>query len=642
MPSLQRSPSGQQLKLCFISYRHLSNLARSIIHDYAQRARVEVIDRSFDAALEVARERERSGDVDAFISAGANASYLRGSILTPVATIKVSGYDILLALLQARSVGGRVGIVTYRSTITELDAIKAMLSIEVEQSAYQSPDEAHAQVREFARRGFRVIVGSSVVVEAAEMIGLTGILAYSMASVRQGLEDGLELARIARLEHDRYEQLSGVLHGLQDAVLAVDLQNRITALNPAMEAILGRSRTTLIGQKAKDVEAMLSLEGVLESGQAERGIVLSFQRRDWIANRTPIQERGRTTGAMITVYDARSINEADSSLRSQARRRLPATTRYALDDIRGDSPEIRRARETAQRFAAADLTVLLSGETGTGKELFAQAIHKLSARAERPFIAINCSAFPESLLEGELFGHEEGAFTGARKGGKMGLFEAAHRGTVFLDEIGDMPLALQTRLLRVLQEREIVRIGSIAPIPIDIRVIAATHQSLEELVAQRRFRADLYYRLNTLRLRLPPLRERKRDIDALAIGFVDACLRRQHSKLDPGSVLRVVSDWLRGHDWPGNVRELENICERLSMLANQFGSAADIPPELLAHDCPELFSGLAAPAPPTDDLRVRIRNALAACGRNRRLAAERLGISRATLWRRMRELQIGD
>ncbi|MGU3493951.1 propionate catabolism operon regulatory protein PrpR [Xanthobacteraceae bacterium A53D] len=641
MAAAVRTRPDARLRLCFMSYRHLSYLARSVLDEYAQRAEIEVIDSSFEAALAFARERERAGTVDAFVSAGANASYLRGSLKSPVATINVGGYDILLALLRARERSDRVGIVTHRRTIPEIDAIKEMLRIEVTQGAYQTAEEASARVKEMAERGYPVIVGSSAVMEAAERLGIHGILAYSVAGVRQGLEDGLELARIARLENARYEQLNGVLQNVQEAVLAVDLDDRVTAANPAMESLLGLLPGSAVGRFATQVEPELGLGGVLAGGDAERGIVLRLRRRDFVANRIPIREHGQISGAMITIYDARTISEADSSLRSQARRRSPLSTRYQLADIRGTSAAIERARGTAARFAATDLTVLLSGESGTGKELFAQAIHNMSARAGRAFVAVNCSAFPESLLESELFGYEDGAFTGSRKGGKVGLFEAAHTGTLFLDEIGDMPLPLQTRLLRVLQEREIVRLGSVAPIPVDLRIIAATHQPLEELVRRREFRADLYYRLNTLHLRLPALRERPEDVGILAEGFAAACLQRTGSALPPSEVVTPFTRWLTAYAWPGNVRELENLCERLTMLVVHYGSAAGIPPDILRHDCPELFQSGPDLGTTPEDERSYVEGVLAACGGNRQAAARRLGLSRATLWRRMKQFGIG-
>ena len=299
--------------------------------------------------------------------------------------------------------------------------------------------------------------------------------------------------------------------------------------------------------------------------------------------------------------------------------------------------------------------MLITGESGTGKELFAQAIHNASPRATRPFVAINCAAFPETLLESELFGHEEGAFTGARRGGRRGLFEAAHTGTLFLDEIGDMPLTLQTRLLRVLQERRITRLGANHAIPVDVRVIAATHQDLTDLVAQRSFRQDLYYRLNTLRLQLPALRDRREDIPALAQHLLRQSLARLGVAHTPAeAVLHRLGDALQRHGWPGNVRELENLCDRLAAHLASHRSMDTVDWSELHSECPELLmapsdlaaqperasSGAAALtptlSPPADKHQRRRQQALAALeahGGHPGAAAAALGVSRATFWR---------
>ncbi len=634
-----RTEADGRIRLCFLSYRHLSRLAHSVIEEYEDRADIEVIDESFEAALAIARARERSGSIDAFVSAGANASFLRGSLATPVAVIKVTGYDTMLAMLKAREITKRVGVVSYRETVPELDQIRDLLRIEVAQKAYRTPAEAQEAVRELAARGYPVVIGSSVICESAEKEGLASILSYSLSSVRQGIDDALELGRVARRESARYAQLDGVLQSLDEAVLAVDRRHHIVALNTPMERILGESRTELLGQPLDRFDPELSLIDSLERGETERGRVIRVARRDWVLGRTAIRERGQIAGAVLILHDARSIREADTSLRSQRRREKSPAARYSFKDLRGRSPALERARQTAGRFAATDITVLLSGESGTGKELFAQAIHSASKRVDRPFVAVNCSAFPETLLESELFGYEEGAFSGSRRGGKPGLFEVAHTGTLFLDEIGDMALPLQTRLLRALQEREIVRLGGVAPIPVDVRIIAATHQPLDLLIQERRFRQDLYYRINILRLHIPPLRERAEDIEELAEAFLTRCLRRLGADIDRAQFMALVPRFT-AYGWPGNVRELENLCERLAVLLAGRGDASVLPLDALAQDCPELFDAHSPGTPRVvaADWRDRLDRTLAETGGHRQETARRLGISRATLWRHMQAL----
>lgn len=487
----------------------------AVIAQYGDRAEIDLVDGTFTGALALVRERVHRGTVDAFISAGSIAAILRQGLAAPVATIQLTGFDLMRSLIRAKRIADRVGIVAYGEVIPELEAARELLNIEIRQTVYRTPDEARDCFRHLRDAGFTVIFRSSLVLDLADEYSLTGLLAYSPDSIRRGIEDAIELARVARLEAGRYERLNGVLHSLQEAVLAVDDEHRITMANPSMQDLLGRPQATLIGQMLEDIQPELSLREALSSGLEERSVVQRFAGRDWVTHRTPVWEAGGVVGALLMLHDAQNIQAVDAVLRIQQRRQQPMA-RHSFASLVGESSLMQRTVLTARRYARTDLTVLLSGVTGTGKELFAQAMHNESARAAQPFLAVNCASFSETLLESELFGYEEGAFTGAKKGGKRGLVEASHNGTLFLDEIGDMPLSMQSRLLRVLQEREVTRLGAHAVIPVYLRVIAATHQPLGQIVQERRFREDLYYRLNTLHLRLPPLRERSEDIASLA------------------------------------------------------------------------------------------------------------------------------
>jgi propionate catabolism operon transcriptional regulator len=313
--------------------------------------------------------------------------------------------------------------------------------------------------------------------------------------------------------------------------------------------------------------------------------------------------------------------------------------RYRIADLTGTCEAIEKVRQRVRRYARSDATVLIRGESGTGKELVAQGIHTESARREFAFVALNCGAFPETLLESELFGYEEGAFTGARRGGKAGLIETAHRGTLFLDEIGEMPMPLQSRLLRVLQEREVVRLGSTEPLQVDVRIVAATHRALSERVKAGAFRADLYYRLNILNLVLPPLRERSSDIAGLAaqllwqtgrMGSTDAA----HAALEPALPLLIA------YRWPGNVRELQNVIERIAVELDEM-PAARVTPKLLRSIAPELEEEDVRAGQETLKERSRkveadeIRAMLDSFGGDRDRTSKALGISKTTLWRKL-------
>jgi propionate catabolism operon transcriptional regulator len=366
---------------------------------------------------------------------------------------------------------------------------------------------------------------------------------------------------------------------------------------------------------------------------------------------TDLAEEAGLTGVFL--YSAASIRQAfDDALEmarlthleaGRGRRHASIDTRRArrgLNDLRGESAAMERLRQTVVLYARSPATVLIQGETGSGKELVAQAIHREGPRrAARPFVAVNCGAIAESLLESELFGHEEGAFTGARRGGHAGLFEAANGGTLFLDEIGEMPLALQTRLLRVLEEREVMRVGGTRPVPIDVRVVSATHCDLEARVREGRFRPDLFYRLAVLRLSLPPLRERREDIAALAEWSLKNALAALDARPHPNLHAEVTAcaPLLEAYAWPGNVRELRNLMERLALFLAAEPLQALSPAFLLAV-APELGrrEGMAGALPPPAPPAESVEDVLARFNGQRDLAAKHLGISRTTLWRRLK------
>ena len=577
--------NGLFTRICFMSYHQLKSFSLPIIREYQYRAQIEMIEASFDQALAIAKDRIENQQVDVFVSAGSNAGILKAGLQVPVITIEVSGYDLLNALIKAKGISQRVGIVSYGDVIPELDELKSILAIDLIQYKYRTPDEAKQCVMQLKKQGVQVVLGSSLIVDMVKQANMEAVLTYSHDSIRKAFEQALEVARIARLEATRFKQLNSLLHTLPEAIVAVDADEKIIAINQAMLNILSPAGIEIRGRILTEIQPELSLQETLQSSEKSQPSALQLSGTNWISNRTPILDENRVVGAALTLYDARTIYTADTKLRMFERTRQ-FTARYQFSSIVGQTEIIQDTIQRAQRFAKSDLDILILGESGTGKELFAQSIHNSSSRSTHPFIAINCAAFPESLIEGELFGHDDGAFTGSRRGGRRGLIEAAHKGTLFLDEIGDMPLSLQTRLLRVLQEREITRLGSNSPIPVDIRVIAATHQPLQLLVQQHSFRQDLYYRLNTLQLVLPPLRQRQQDIEVLFLLFLQQNVRSKTTSSLLFDLTKKLKPYLNQYPWLGNVRELESIAKRISILINENANNFSI--DELLKEVPEL------------------------------------------------------
>lgn len=613
---------------------------------------IEVLDTSVTEALQAARERELAGKADVFICAGATAAYLRKHLARPVLTMRVGGDDLLRALAQAREHSSQVALLSYNRIDQGLQAMAALFTVQVHQAAYTSLEEARQAVEQAARLGCRSIIGSSTVVELARQAGVHGVLSLSEDTVRKALEEAVGILDSQRIEIAKRRHLNAVLQHIPTGVAAVDNQGVVQSLNPALAQLLGLPLSAALGRPLQQLCPELDLAQALDEGGGEEDRVIRLGAQAVVSNLLPILENGQRTGLVLTCQDTTAVQRADQRIRS-TRRPGAFTARYRLEQLEGNSKANRDMLQLARRFAASASTVLITGESGTGKELLAQGIHNESPRQQGPFVAINCAAFPESLLESELFGYEEGAFSGSRKGGKPGLIEVAHRGTLFLDEIGDMPVPLQTRLLRVLQEREVLRLGGTEPIAIDVRIIAATHQDLRAAMEAGAFRTDLYYRLNILRLQTTPLRERPEDIALLCRGISQRLLVQGQP---PGAadIPSALLAYLTRYAWPGNVRELENVIERAMLSARELLGEHGVDARYLARVLPELGEG-APPADRTRPARVsglhnvgkaaqlrHVQETLANCQGNLDEAARQLGISRTTLWRRLKAVQDND
>ncbi len=359
--------------------------------------------------------------------------------------------------------------------------------------------------------------------------------------------------KIAEQSENLKRRLQVILDRVDEAIIATDENQRIVVFNPAAEKQLGIGAELAVGKDAGELIPEIDLHGVYQTRETVVDSIHRINNSYYIVNICPIVDQiNMVTGAVFTLKPITEVQELDTKVRRELRRR-GNIAKYTFKDIIGETGEIKRAIEVARRFAATDLTILIGGASGTGKELFAQAIHLSSPRKHAPFVAINFAALPDSLVESELFGYEEGAFTGAKKGGKPGLFEDAHTGTIFLDEIGDASPEVQKRLLRVLEEKEIRRVGSSTITPINVRVIAATNQDLRSLVKLGKFREDLYYRLCTVEVDVPSLSDRKDDIPLL-ICFFGKKLYQRELRLAPDAFR-----FLQNYPWPGNIRELQNV-----------------------------------------------------------------------------------
>ncbi|MGI6551753.1 MAG: sigma 54-interacting transcriptional regulator [Bacillota bacterium] len=373
--------------------------------------------------------------------------------------------------------------------------------------------------------------------------------------------------------------LEAIIQRINNGVIATDQAGKIVICNKIAEKMFGIKREEVLGQNADVVLPNLEINKPMSTGKKDENIEKLYQDKHILINRIPLEYDNAINGAVLTAYEFSEVEKIEKKLRKHVYSK-GHVARYTFDDIDGDNPALRKQISNAKKFASLDMTVLIEGETGTGKELMAHAIHNASKRKKGPFVAINCAALPKDLLESELFGFEEGTFTGARKGGKPGLFEQAHLGTLFLDEIGEIPPEIQVKLLRAIEAKEVMRIGGDGLISVDVRIIAATNRNLKSLVAQKKFREDLYFRLNVLKVYIPPLRERKEDI----LPLMDSMLREYGKSVDD-FLTEEIRRLLIQYNWPGNIRELRNITEFLiaTVPDDRKARACDLPIDFQVH-----------------------------------------------------------
>ena len=449
---------------------------------------------------------------------------------------------------------------------------------------------------------------------------------------------------INRIDYEE-RSLKLILDNLDLGIFTVNRGGHITFFNKAAELLTGYSRREVLGKSSADLfgQNSLNVPNLLNEATAgedlRRSVRSSMTTRDGVkvpvrADYLPLRNESRqVVGGLATLHDLTLVQQLNEVI----------SERYSLHNMIGREPAMQRVFELARMVSGSDATVIIEGPTGTGKDLLAKVIHSQSRRAERPFVKVNCAAVPENLLESEFFGYVKGAFTGAERN-KPGRFQLADGGTIFLDEIGDLPLSLQAKLLRVLEDREFYPLGSRQTVRVDVRIISATNLDLEQMVARGRFREDLFYRLNVMRIELPPLRQRRADIPLLIRHILRRLGAARASRVS--GISKAAFEVLLNYPYPGNVRELENILEHALIVCQG--------EEIRRQHLPgyvQTTDRRLAPAPPAAaargegaeaEDRLRIREALRRSGGRRNQAARLLGIDRTTLWRRIKRLGLDD
>lgn len=573
---------------------------------------------------------------------------VRGQIVP----LRVQTQDFFKALVEASKSSSQICIVNYYHEFIEQDDYLAQVDLadlfgmNIRQYIYKSKEHAEEVIQELSEDTQNVIIGSGLIVDIAKRNGLHSVLWYSEKTIELSVSIAFDILSAKMLERGNFKRESVVLEHFQEGVITVNSVNRIVNMNEAARELMELDEP--VGHSAKLLSEVISqselLDELLTQNELKEQIV-RYQNKTLLVTKYSIHVNDVLDGSVILMSDVETLQRKENKVRRKLNNKHEGA-KYTFDDIIGQSDQMLKAKVKARTFAKAKSNVLILGESGTGKELFAQSIHNASNRVEQPFVAVNCAAIPENLLESEFFGYSDGAFTGALKGGKSGLFEVAHNGTIFLDEIGELPLSMQAKLLRVLQEKNVRRIGSAHAIPIDVRVISATNVNLIEMVKAQKFRMDLYYRIAILNLFLPNLNQRRGDIHLLFKRFVIQNNPALYATIDRFS--DAILPMFENHYWEGNVREFENTVERLfAYLDAEDVITEDIIIQYVDESIKENYYLLNQAESVNETFQktmkelelTKIQEVLDRTNGNKQEAAKILGISRSTLWRKINEIE---
>ncbi|MFA6507223.1 MAG: sigma 54-interacting transcriptional regulator [Treponemataceae bacterium] len=573
-------------------------------------------------------------EAEVVVSRGFISSELRHlKFYVPVIEVPVASVDLVHSLHKAikEFQCDRVAVVGALNMVMGVERLTDIMPVKIYPYQLASQGEIRDAVDEIIAAGIPVIIGGVKTCAYAKERGLKTVLLESgRESIWHSITEAKRLAYLVRQERERTQHLSALVNQAQEGIITLDAEGKICLFNKASSEIFGIYPSNAIGKPLGQVIPPFS--GLVWSSTAAKDEIVKCGDKMVSAGFSGLSRQGELNGTLIMVQDVTRVQELETRIRERVYSR-GHVAHHTFEDIIGDSLRIKETVVRAKKFSQVDSNILIYGKTGTGKELFAQSIHNAGRRRTGPFVAVNCAALSESLLESELFGYVEGAFTGASKGGKPGLFELAHHGSLFLDEISEIPMQLQGRLLRAIQEKEIMRLGHDRVIPVDVRIIAATNCSLSDLVASGSFREDLFYRLNILRLELPSLSERTEDIPALVEHWISAYSTQfGYPKL---KITEKAKTLLKSVFWPGNIRQLRNHCERMVVLSQcDVIDARDV--ELVMETEPQKTDpNVEFP----DSKMALITSALQVTGNNKLQAARNLGISRTTLWRRLKQLK---
>lgn len=606
---------------------------------------------AIEEAITTGKKMESEG-FDAIVAREGTDAIIREHVDIPVVPIKIGSMEVLKAILKAGEtkeilvLGNFMGI----HKGEDIKIVERVLNRPIKQIRFKSVKELYGELSKLDPTR-HAIVGGGLTCDVSRDHGFKTMLIESSDEwIEYALDNAFQVAKSKLDEKQKRLQLLTIVNQIQEGIVAVDTHKRITVFNSVSENIFKIQCREATMHSNSFILAKTGLDKVITKN-TEYESIESINNKKVFIHSVPINLDEENLGGVCSIHEAGKVQRMEENIRFSLHARGLKTKNYTFDCILGNHSSMLKTIQKARKFAVTDFTILITGESGTGKELFANSIINKSKRKKGPFIAINCAAIPSNLLEAELFGYEEGSFTGAKKGGKPGYFEMVHNGTIFLDEIGKLDFDMQGRLLRVIEQKEVIRIGGNQVIPVNVRVIAATNENLSEKVANGNFREDLYYRLKVLHLHIPPLRDRIEDIYPIGGHILDKFQIKELNKKIIMSALGKFSDY----SWKGNVRELSNVLTHLMVVMEEeqafsYRAVKEMLEEIIYCDKPGIREARQASEktrtvdkarPSEARSESEILEALLGEGEmKKRQIAESIGISRSTLYRRMKKYNL--
>lgn len=636
-------------KIAILGYKDFIDLTKGITKNLNKSVDIDVYQCLLDECLDVLPTLENN-QTDIIITGRANQQYLEKVTKIPIITFKITAIDILSAINKAIKYSDRIAIAMARFEESEYNysILNDLLNIKFEFISYNTQEELEEKVKNFSYKD-GTLIGTTVAINYAKKYNLNSILIYSLKNtILDSINRAIEIIKFNREEEKTSKVFEALLNSVSDGIITSNDKDELMLINHSAYKLL-KLEQNIVGKNIKEVFPEEKYPNITNN-KIINNELLNFNDTTFNVNRLPVIVKEAKVGNVMILQDITKIQKLEQNYRNATEAKgLKAKTFFK--DIIFETKLMEKIIDKAKRFSKTESTILIIGETGTGKELFAQSIHNYSKRKSNPFVTINCGALPENLLESELFGYEDGAFTGANKKGKKGLFEIANGGTVFLDEINSISLHFQSRLLRVLQEREIVRVGGNKVVPINIRIIAAANESLIHLVKENKFRTDLFYRLNVLKLSIPPLRRRIDDITPLTKQFIFKNNKALYYSIEP-FIFELCSE-LKNYRYTGNIRELYNILERFMILSGDHHN--EITKQFclqLIKECMENDDSLqfqeSIPVPIMNNYKDSLLEAekrilsrfLEMFNGNKTKLKEEMGVGRTTLYRKLKEFNL--